>query len=709
MRAWIVALALLWPSWSQAELVRGPYLQLATSDSMTIVWRTDTPSSGRVRYGAAPDGLDQVQSTSTSTVQHEVRLTGLSPAQRYCYAIEDDRGPLAGGDQTHCFTTAPQGKAPFTFWVVGDSGTGSGKQGRVRDQMLIHRQGALPDVYLHVGDMAYSSGTDDEFQRKFFEMYPQELRQIPTYPAIGNHEGSSSNSLEGRGPYYDAYVLPTQAEAGGLPSGTEAYYSWDWGDVHFISLESQTEALRAEGGAMLTWLQMDLDATDKTWVVVYFHHPPYTKGSHDSDTELAHVQMRERALPILEEHGVDLVLGGHSHIYERSHLVHGAYDTPTTRLSHVVDEGDGRDLNPYHRGPTEDGAIYIVAGHGGTNVGRDGDQEHPLMAFTELANGSVLVDVDGPSLRVQNVRLDGAISDDFRLLKGEVLHLTGPRGRMVAGETVAITWLSRGSTRQVDLRYSTDAGQTWQPVGLALPDTGTYGWTVPDLVGAQVVFQTSDSATPAVQHTQLRPVEVVANTTVVYVPFGSDWRYSSEDPGEGWSEPGFDDRRWPKEPGSFGVCPCLPWEAGTQTFLADAIDSTTTYFRTTFTPETSAQFLDLSVIAESGVVVYINGDEVLRRDVDNDAHGAGATAQGVKVHTVRLPGEAMDPFFNTLAVAVKKSASAGVNLTFDLRLSGVIQPRPEATGCACRQSSTPVQVGVWLAVLTLWGLGRRRR
>jgi len=704
-------LLLLVPNIASAQLTRGPYVQRATPDSMTIVWRTVSASSGEVRFGAAPDALDAVAQTTTSSTQHEVELTGLSPDTRYCYAIHADGRALSGPDETHCFTTAPDGPKPFSFWVVGDSGTGSGKQGRVRDQMLIHQRGALPAAYIHVGDMAYSSGTHDEFQRKFFEMYPTVLRQVPSFPAIGNHEGTSSDSLTGTGPYYEAYAVPTQGQSGGLASGTEAYYSWDWGDVHFISLESHREELRAEGGAMLTWLQMDLEATDKLWVVVYFHHPPYTKGSHDSDVEISHVQMRERVLPILESHGVDLVLGGHSHIYERSYLAHGAYDTPTTRAGHILDEGDGKAERPYHKAPAGDGAIYMVAGHGGTNVGRDGSQDHPLMYMTEVANGSVLVHVQGSTLRVQNIRLDGAVSDDFRFMKGEAVHLTGPSGPVVANTDVDIRWLSKGSSRQVNLHYSVDGGETWQEIALNAPDSGTYTWTVPNTPGEQVTLRITDSLTPEIQHTRARPFEITANTTVTFLPFKSSWRYSGAPEPMDWMQPGFDDRRWPREPGSFGVCSCLPWEAGVDTFLADALGTRTMYFRTKFNPVGAAEFVDLSVIADSGVVVYINGQEVLRRDIGSLEHSAGAISDGVKVHNIRLPGETLDPFENTVAVAVKKSGDTGVDLMFDMRLSGVIQPRDEATGCGCRDTATRPRdlfAGLMLAALGLWVLRRRR-
>ena len=81
---------------------------------------------------------------------------------------------------------------------------------------------------------------------------------------------------------------------------------------------------------MLTWRENDLAETTQKWIIAYWHHPPYTKGSHNSDSESRLVDMRENALPILESSGVDLVLSGHSHSYERSYQLHGHYGTSGT-------------------------------------------------------------------------------------------------------------------------------------------------------------------------------------------------------------------------------------------------------------------------------------------------------------------------------------------------------------------------------------------
>jgi len=415
-----VILALL----AQVALTRGPYLQQGTPGEIVIVWRTAPATAGWVRWGPAPDQLSTEKSSACSGIgqcQHEVRLTGLPPATLHYYSVGysvlgGGNTTLAGGDTHHRFLTAPArgSRLPFRLWVLGDSGTGSTGQIGARDAMLAEAGSRRPDLLLHMGDIAYTEGTDLQFSSFFFTIYQSILRHTVTWPAMGNHEGVSADSATQKGPYYDAFVLPKAGEAGGLPSGTEAYYSFDYANVHFVVLDSH-ESPRAPDGAMLRWMKDDLAATDQDWIVAYWHHPPYTKGTHDSDAEGQLVDMRENALPILEAAGVDLVLTGHSHIYERSYLVDGAYDTPTTAAGHIK---DGRPDGGYQKRAgrnAHDGAIYVVAGHGGAGVGRMGT--HPLMAITEDRHGSCLVDVDGFEITLRNVRADGVVSDVFTLRK----------------------------------------------------------------------------------------------------------------------------------------------------------------------------------------------------------------------------------------------------------------------------------------------------
>src|SRR5262249_55001162 len=167
------------------------------------------------------------------------------------------------------------------------------------------------------------------------------------------------------------------------------------------------------------WLHLDLERTKADWIFAYFHHPPYTKGTHDSDREKQLIEMRKHIMPILESGGVDVVLAGHSHIYERSMLMDGAYDTPTVAEGVILDDGEGdpRTGEPYKKSvgnQPNGGTIQVVAGNGGTVVGRKGTM--PVMRKIVVEHGSVIIDIDGDTLRGTMINKFGEVKDVFELV-----------------------------------------------------------------------------------------------------------------------------------------------------------------------------------------------------------------------------------------------------------------------------------------------------
>ncbi len=412
---------------------RGPYLQRTTDTSAILRWRSLGPSDATVWYGTTQGVLDSQLADPTVALDHEIEISGLSADQRYYYAVGSAEGVLAGDDADHFFTTHPTiGTVKSTrIWALGDAGTGSVSQEAVRDAYGEY-DGTAPDVLLFLGDNAYGSGRDEEYQAKFFDIYPQTLSQTAAWLTIGNHEGI--DHINQTGPYYDMFSLPTQGEAGGLPSGTESYYSFDYANIHFVSLNSDDPLGRVVGGAMLTWLDLDLAATTQDWIIAIWHHPPYSHGSHNSDSELGMMEMRERANPILEAYGVDLVLTGHSHSYERSMLIDQHYGlSADLEQSMILDDSDGtRDDGFSYRKPTaglaaNEGAVYIVAGSAGQTSG--GSLDHPAMHVSMSHLGSVVIDIDGDNLDAIFLQDDEQVTDTWAITKGvtSIVFLDGPR------------------------------------------------------------------------------------------------------------------------------------------------------------------------------------------------------------------------------------------------------------------------------------------
>jgi hypothetical protein len=385
-----------------------------------VRWRTSTPTSSRVIYGISPTNLTGSVLQTSSTTEHAVTLTGLEPDTTYFYAVGSTSVILAGGDANHFFLTAPPtgSDRPVRVWVLGDSGTANFDAQRVRNAYYAYAADRHTDLWLMLGDNAYHRGTDTEYQTAVFDFYPDMLRKSVLWPTLGNHDALGASSATQSGPYFDIFNLPTMGEAGGLASGTEAYYSFDYANIHFVVLDS-SETIYANPAPMLSWLASDLATTTQVWKIAYFHHSPYSKGSHDSDTDSLMTRMRTQALPILEAGGIDLVLGGHSHNYERSYLMNGHYGLSTTLLpTMIVDAGNGQPTGDgvYRKleGPNQ-GAVYAVVGcSGGVNLA---PLDHPAMPFIAELPGSAVLEVEGDQLNFIFLDRTGQQPDHFTISK----------------------------------------------------------------------------------------------------------------------------------------------------------------------------------------------------------------------------------------------------------------------------------------------------
>jgi len=414
------ALALLGNTISQP---RGPYLQTLTPSSVIIRWRTDTASDSKVNFGVNANSLDNQITNSTITTEHEVQLTGLSAATMYFYNVGSSTTVWSSGSD-HFFKTQPpvDSHLPTRIWVIGDSGRGNQNQREVYQGYKNYVGNTYTDLWLMLGDNAYTYGADEQYQAGFFDIYPSLLHQTAVWPTLGNHDGHSVDTPAQTGPYYDIFSLPKNGEAGGVASGTEAYYSYNYGNIHFISLDS-FDVDRNSNGTMAQWLEADLAANTTDWVIAYWHHPPYSKGSHNSDNEIELLEMRENILPILEQHGVDLVLCGHSHNYERSKFVQGHYGNSTTYSDalNAIDFGSGNvntgaaAYSKNHPAVSHGGTVYVVTGTAAEADG--GTLNHPVMYTSFNKLGSMIIDINNHLLSARFIDQNGNVQDAFTLQK----------------------------------------------------------------------------------------------------------------------------------------------------------------------------------------------------------------------------------------------------------------------------------------------------
>src|SRR5262249_30688156 len=351
-----------------ATLTRWPYLQLRTTHSVTVVWNTDTAAACALAIRPL-DGTPTIQSGGTNTVC-AIAVDGLAPGTAYAYTPLADGAPL--GPESVFRTDDPN--APFSFLVVGDSGCACTGQLAVRDAML-----KTPgDFIVHTGDMVYEDGAAEDYNPTVFAPYRDLLRERTLWPSLGNHD---VHTLAGD-PWRDAFFTPANN-----PAGNEAYYSFDAGNAHFVVLNSNS-SIKA-GSAQYPFLDQDLAASTATWKFVVFHHTIYSSGfKHGSNLGL-----RAALVPLFDARGVDMVLMGHEHNYER---------TLPMRGDHVVPAGQG--------------IIYITTGGGGHDPYAVGSSS--FTAHSETSFHFVRVRIDGRTLLAQMIRADGSVGDAVSLAKG---------------------------------------------------------------------------------------------------------------------------------------------------------------------------------------------------------------------------------------------------------------------------------------------------
>jgi len=376
--------------------LRYPYLQNLRSDRATIRWTSLENGQGLVEYSTDNSFSSRVAAQvremppeesglAYTYYKYHAVLTGLAAGTEYSYRVLIDEQNAAPDNELQFRTRA---FSPFNFLVFGDSGVGSAEQMRVAQLMTQER----PSLVLHTGDIVYPYGSFQGYQLRYFDVYRNLMKRAPFFPSPGNHDYQA----DGAWSYLTIHDLPVEDVA---PVDQKRYYSYDWGNVHFIALDSNTPLRNAMNGAgaMLNWLENDLRNTRQFWRVAYFHHPPYAGGPNERDTYSA--MARSRIVPILEKYGVPLVLNGHEHSYQRTHPL---------RAGQPVEEG---------------GTVYVTTGGGG--VGLYPVYPRPFLAYGESAHHYVRGDVNGFRMTLKSIRIDGQEIDNVTLSPPPVVSASG--------------------------------------------------------------------------------------------------------------------------------------------------------------------------------------------------------------------------------------------------------------------------------------------
>ena len=406
---------------SAATLGVQPYLQDLREDRVTILWTTlDGAGAGEVRY--SEDGSFGVSAPSLPTKflpadtgvpyefwLHKVLITGLKPDTEYLYRVYLDGvnvTPTASLQTELRFQTSAA--APLRFLALGDSGDGGAAQTGLESEM--ESEGSA--LVLHVGDLAYESGTFLELEDYFFNVYRRMMGRVPFFAVPGNHDYGDGSALAFR----SMLSVPTPAMAN---QDRGLYYSFDWGPVHFTALDSNLPLVLADEGKgpLLQWLEQDLRSTQRQFRVAFFHHTPFPTSNHRDDSTCA--MARQDITPILEKYGVHLVLNGHEHLYQRS---------KPRRNGVFLDQGWG--------------TVYVTTGGGGHVLSPPGSDSFVVVDVS--ASHYVRVDVSGATMTVRATGLNGEAIDGFELSSaaavdaGAVTDAAAFSGRFAPGGLISI-------------------------------------------------------------------------------------------------------------------------------------------------------------------------------------------------------------------------------------------------------------------------------
>jgi uncharacterized protein (TIGR03437 family) len=329
---------------------RYPNIQNLSASGGSIVWALTSLVPGTVvvvdpsGYGATfQASVTEFEAAATGLpqtyYQYVATIANLNPGTVYTYQVQAGHQAMASALTRPLEFTTP-GSGAFNFINFADSGEGNAEQLALRLQMVSE----TVSLAIANGDLAYELATYASIEENYYGVYQEIMAQVPFFASLGNHEYMTDNA----NPTLAARVTPTA----GVPAADQGrYYSFDWGNAHFVALDSNTplDDAIAGTGEMLAWLDNDLQSTSKFWKIVFFHHPGYATGVHQDEPPAGEV--RQGIVPILEKYGVQLVLNGHEHTYQRTYeLLGGQVVAPNSGGVVYITSGGGGAI-PYYTAP----------------------------------------------------------------------------------------------------------------------------------------------------------------------------------------------------------------------------------------------------------------------------------------------------------------------------------------------------------------------
>jgi len=299
------------------KITRGPYLQNVNDQGAIIRWETNVASSSEIELNNESYG------SLSPVYEHRVALTGLESGKKYSYKLKHS-------SKTYTFTTAfIDSSRPFKFTVWGDSQDNPPIFKKIANSMLEFD----PNFAIGVGDYVNNGPDLTQWDKRFFEPASDFLSKTPVFLALGNHDyGMDQNNNWDFSP--NSQGLKTFQNFFEGPVGIRTYYSFDYGNSHFIVLDPNLNNAIGDfditpGSEQYSWLLDDLEKENSRCArfrFVFFHEPAFINywdgGYWDGEP-----QLRKNLVPLLSKYNITMALSGHAHIYERGILNDVTYIT----------------------------------------------------------------------------------------------------------------------------------------------------------------------------------------------------------------------------------------------------------------------------------------------------------------------------------------------------------------------------------------------
>ncbi|MHA1835882.1 MAG: metallophosphoesterase [Candidatus Odinarchaeia archaeon] len=313
---------------SQPSIIGGPTVNMISNDSVIIVWRTNIAANSTVNYGTTLSLENEINDSNT-VILHQIEVNDLKPNTTYYYRVKSSNIT----SNIYTFKTAIWLNQSFTFLVFEDNRPQTGyQQPQAFENMINLMISEKPDLVIGVGDYIRGVGVNEAETRQRWEAFTDETDKLhhttPIYLAIGNHDTPSKSYFEEY--FYHPYI------------GTLRYYSFDYGNSHFIILNSEEQGYQGDlSPAQINWLENDLKTTDKKHIFIFAHRPMYPVDGHYDNSFNQNQTLLNWMETLFEEYKVDIFFAGHEHLYTRQeangfiHIISGGGGAPLYTPTHA--------------------------------------------------------------------------------------------------------------------------------------------------------------------------------------------------------------------------------------------------------------------------------------------------------------------------------------------------------------------------------------